>query len=211
MVTTKPITKWTSQEVLMYLQKLDRESWIRLLLALLGCLLFFFFIFWPAWLKRPFLQGRIQMLRGQIQVAQAKIAQEPQLEVERKEHEAFVESVQDRLLREREGEGIVGILAGLAEKSQVALLSTEPQEQDDRGAEKIPAPFDSKYRRISYLLTVEGGYHQLATLVSNIENHSKIFRVAEFSVTPREETPSVHLGQILVSAFALKEGRKGAT
>ena len=192
----------------MYLRKLDKKSRNRLLLILLGGLLFFFFIFWPAWFKRPFLQSQIQTFRHRIQIAQTKIAQEAQLKEEKKGHEAFVESVQSRLLREGEGEGIVGILAGIAEKSQVSLLSTEPQDQDDQGAEKIPAPFDIKYRRISYLLTVEGGYHQLATLVSRIENHSKIFRVSEFSISPREETPRIHLGQILVSAFALKESPK---
>lgn len=204
----KSFARLSSKEILDYFRKLDRKTQKKLLLALGGGLVFIVFVLWPAWIKRPQMEAQIKILRSQIQLGRVRIAQEPKLLAERKEHEAFVKEAQSRLLKEEEREGIVGILAGIAEKSQVTLLSTEPQDQDQTNSEKIPAPFDSKYRKISYLVTVEGGYHQWAAFVSAVENHSKIFRVSESSISPKEETPRIHLGQVLISAFALRDQTK---
>jgi Tfp pilus assembly protein PilO len=59
-----------------------------------------------------------------------------------------------------------------------------------------------QYRKTTYWVTVEGGYYALAKFVSEIESHAKILRVDDFSISPKEETPRVHLGQIHVSAFS---------
>ena len=204
----KPFHKWTSQEVLDFLRKLKPETRLRILSFVIGGAFSLIFVFWPAWVIRPQIQAEASGLLAQFRVAEAKIAQEPTLLKKREEEEAFIRSTQSRLLGDEGGERLVGILASIAEKSQVALVSTEPgEEQNDK--QKLPPPFDKKYRKVSYLVTVEGGYHQLATFVGEVENYSQILRIDEFSVAPKEETPKTHLGQVLISAFTLRQGKEG--
>ena len=204
----KQFSRQSPKEILDYFGRLDRKSRLRLLSLIGGTVLFFFLIFCPAWFVRPHLQTQIRQFRNQIHLAQSRISQEPKLLEEKREHEAFVKDAQSRLFDEREGDRLVGILARMAEESQVALLSTEPQGREEAGNGKFPPPFDKKYRGFSYLITVEANYHQLATFVSQIENYSKILRITELSIVPKEETPKIHLGQILVSAFATQGGKK---
>ncbi len=200
----KSFTQLSTKDLVAYFKKLDPKTRKKLALIFGGVCLFVAFIFWPAWIQRPLIGFRTKDLRSQIQLGKARIAQQPKLLAERKEHEAFVTDAQSRLLKSEEGEGIVGILASLADKSQATLVSTEPQSLDQNASEKFPPPYDSKYRRISYLVTLEGGYHPLATFVSALENHPKIFRVSEFSITPKEESPKIHLAQVVISAFTLQ-------
>lgn len=207
--TAKPFYKWTSKEMADYLKGLDRKTQVRILAISLGSLAFLIFIAWPAWILRPQIQSRLDTLRIQNRTAQTTIYQEPKILEERKEHEAMVAQAAGRLLKEGEGERVVGILAGLAEKSRVSLVSVEPESDDPEAGAKLAPPFDAKYRRFSYWVTVEGGYHSLAQFVSEIENHPKILRVEELRIAAKEETPRAHLGQALVSAFALRDGSGG--
>ena len=72
---------------------------------------FFFFIFWPAWFKHPFLQSQIQTFRNRIQIAQTKIAQEAQLKVEKKEAADKFTSVEGQTL------ALVNPLGDIAEEA----------------------------------------------------------------------------------------------
>lgn len=200
----KPLHQWTVQEALDYLHRLDRKKKLRLLSGLGGGLLFLILIFWPAWIARPQIQGRIQLLRNQIEEAQAQVRLEPKLLEEQKRYETLIEKTQARLLTESESQGLLGILTEIGKKSRVTLLASQPQSE----TQKVPAPFAEKYVAYSYLITVEGGYHALATFVSEIENHAKLLRVDEFSVMPQEETPLIHLGEIRLSIF-LMQGEEG--
>ena len=207
----KPFYQWTGQEVLEYLRKLDPGTRVKIITGSVAGLFFLIFLVWPAWISRPRLGGQVLALRSQIQLAKAQVYQEPALLKQRKEEEDFIHGVHENLLKEGESEKILGILATLAGRSKVALLGTEPLVQEQQGTEQnqsFPAPFNTKYRRTSYLVTLEGGYHQLAEFVSGLENHPKTFRVEEISIVGREETPKIHLAQAIVSAFGLAESKK---
>lgn len=201
----KPFYQWSSQEVVDYLRKLDRKTQVRILSFGGGGLLAFFFIFWPAWWLRPQVLNQGYALRSQIQLAQSQVNQEPKLLEERKSYETFVKETEARLLTQGEQERLLGILAELSKKSGVALLSTQPK---DLG-EKIPAPFDKKYRFVSYQLTVEGGYHSLAGFFGEIENYPKLLRVVELSIVPQEKNSRVHLGQVQIVGFMLQPQAPG--
>lgn len=210
---SKPFYQWTGQEILECLRKQDRRTRFRIIFGSAAGLFFAVFLVWPAWISRPQQTAQARAIRTQIQLAKVQIHQEPALFRQRKEEEDFIRGIHGNLLKEGESEKIVGILASLAEKSRVSLLGTEPLIEDQQGAEQnqsLPAPFNSDYRRITYLVTLEGGYHPLAEFVSNLENHPKIFRIEELSIVGREETPKVHLAQVMVSAFGLAEGKKEA-
>lgn len=198
-----PLLKVKSgQEFLGYLRSLDRRSQLRLGLAVAGGLLFFLFVFWPAWITRPQIQNRIQVLQNAVLAAQAQIRQEPKLLEEQKELEAFIQAAHRGLLTENDTQGLTGILTEMSEKSHMALLSSQPQTE----IQAIPAPFDQKYAVLSFMLAVEGGYHALAGFISEVENYPKTLRVNEFSALPREEKPGVLVGEIRLSAFFKREG-----
>lgn len=189
-------------------RKLDPRVRKRFLAGLIGGALLIIFVLWPAWVVRPQLHGEAETLKNQILLARGQIAQEPRLLEEKKASEALVAEVRSRLLRAEEGERFVGILAELAERNRVTLVSTEPEKKDEEGGSPLPPPFGERYRQYSYRVTVEGGFHQLASLVSEIENHPKVLRVSEISISPREEDPRSQLAELLVSGFALQEGKK---
>lgn len=186
-----------------HFRKLDRKTRVRLGLAVVLGILFIVFMVWPAWGVRPQLLAQIESFRSRNQTAQVQIYQEPKLLEERREHEAFIQKIQSRLFKEARKERIVGILAGIAEKSHVRLLGIAPREPEEEI--KIPAPFDTKYDKASFAIRAEGDYHQLATFAREIENHPTILRVEEFSISPEGEDVRVHYGEVLLSAFFIKK------
>ena len=205
----KSFSQRNLQENLDYLLKLDRKTQIKLGLVVVAVLFVIVFVIWPAWVSRYYVNGEIQSLQYKIQSAKAKIAQEPALIEEGKRHSEFIESIKLKLLKGEEKEGMVGILSGIAEKNMVTLLRAEPQEEERSAPQKSMPSFETKYRKVSYLATLEGNYHELAGFVSGIENHAKILRVGQLSIAPKEETPRIHLGQVLVSGFGLRGETEG--
>lgn len=204
MGTVKSFREFKLQDALAYFQKLDRPTRKKFLMGGIGALAFLVFIFWPAWFERPMIQGRINVLRTQVQTAETQARLEPQLLEQRKKYEDSTRALISKLPTEGEIQRLLGILSSLGEKSQVTILSSQPEERE--GA-KIPKPFDQKYLSASYSLTVEGGYHALATFVSEIENYSRLLRVDELSISPQEEAPATHICELKISAFSLKGGK----
>ncbi len=187
-------------EVLNYLKKLDKKSRIKLGAGAAGVLLFFFVVFWPAWVLRPSIKGKIQNLRSSLIAAESKIHLEPKMIKEKKEYEAFLQNAASRFFTESEAQGLIGILTEIGEKNDVKLLSTQPEK--DNGS--FPEAYREKYIPLAYLVAVEGGFHSLGSFVSDIENYSKFLRVDELAVTPQEEVPHQLVGEIRVTGFLLK-------
>jgi len=201
--TAKPFYKWTSRELVEYFQGLDRKIKIKLILIGLGIAVFIPFIFWPSWIARFQNEGQIRQLRHQIDSAQAQIRQEPQLLEQKKNYEAFIAETASHLFTQSDIQRLLGILNELGQRTKVKLLSSQPESES--GVLKVPEPFNVKYMARSYLISVEGGYHALASFVSEIESYPKILRIEEFSITPNEETPESHTAEIRLSAFLERE------
>lgn len=197
----KPFYKWNAKEIKESFRNLDRKTRLRILSGAAGALILIPFVLWPAWVGRWQNQLTIQQLRLKIDSARYQIQQEPKLREEEQAHESFVEEAQSHLFTESEIQRLLGLLTEMGQRSKVALLSSQPQPE----TAKIPESYQKKYQAQSYVIALEGGYHALATFVSEIENHSKILRVDEFSVSTREETPGTHVGEIRLSAFLKKE------
>ncbi|MBI4115826.1 MAG: type 4a pilus biogenesis protein PilO [Candidatus Omnitrophica bacterium] len=195
---------FTVKDIVARFRKLDRKTKIRLLAICGGALLSIPFIFWPAWVGRIQLQGKITILRSQIELAKKQIAQEPKLLEEKKGYEITIKEVNSKLHTEKETHELLGFLDNLTEKTEVSILSSSPKENEIKLAE----PFNERYGTVSYSLNLEGGYHQLGSFVSEIENNSKILRVNELSILPREEIPATHMIQMEIAAFYQKEQGK---
>lgn len=198
----KPFYRWSRQEFLHYFKKMDRKTRLKIGLTVLGVIVLVPFFFWPAWVTRFQNDAQIDELKSRIASAKAQILLEPELLEEKKNYEAFIANTYSRLFTEGETQRLLGILTELGQKSKVALLSSQPTTDN---LVPIPAPFDAKYRVLSYQISVEGDFHALATFVSEIENHPKNLRVDQFSITPQAEKPLAHNSEIRLSIFLRKD------
>lgn len=178
---------------------------MRLTAFSIAALLFAVFVLWPAWILRPQVADQIRSMRSQIELGKVQVRNEPALLEEKKDLEEFCGQVRLMLWPAGEIEQLLGVLSKLAEKSHVSLVSSQPEEQR---REPIPPPQGDRYASVSYVITVEGGYHALASFVSEMENYSKILHVDEVSILPQEMTPHLHLGELRISAFSHREGKK---
>lgn len=188
-------------DVLNHLQKLDKKERIKLGGAVMLGLLFIIFIFWPAWVLRPSVKGKIQGLKSSLAAAESKIRLEPKMLEEKKSHEAFLQNSISRFFTGPETQGLASVLTEMGEKNGVKLLST----QSEKDAGNIPGDYRDKYSALTYLVAVEGGFHSLGSFMSDIENYKKFLRVDELSVTPQEDAPKQLVGEIRVTGFLLKQ------
>lgn len=198
---TKSFTQWTGQEVMEGFRALNKRQKIQIGVAAVGVAILIPFVVWPAWVTRFQIGAEVRGLEIGISSAQTQISLEPALIKAQQEFDAFIRQTRSRLLSEEEAQGITGILTNIAERSKASLLSSQPE----KDLPKVPPPFDASYIPISYQLVVEGGYHALAAFISEVENYEKLFRVDEFFLMAREETPGVHVAEIRLSAFAFRE------
>lgn len=199
----KPLHQWTRADISAYVSGLDRKTRLRFLALGVGLFVFIPFVGWPAWVLRPLKQMQMKELSEKMVSAKIQIQQEPKMRAEQIAYETLVKETGARLFTEKEAEGLLGILADKAQKSKVVLLSSQPQSASHQ---EIPPPFDKKYQTFSYLLVLEGGFHSLASFVSEVESFPKVIRVDDFSVSPREETPAVLSGELKISVFQRREG-----
>lgn len=198
----RPWTQWSSREFLQYLRSFDRRQQRRCLLYALGGILLALFVVFPAWCQRPQIMGQVLALRSQIVQGEIQIRNHPKLLEERRLYEGFIQDVQSRLFKPDEREGVLGILAGMTKKSGLSLTSTETGE-----SQTSKEPLSGRYPTATYTITLEGGYHTLADLVSGIENYPKPLVISRLSMTSRADSQGVLLGQLTVSAVLSGEER----
>lgn len=200
-MAVKSLNQLSIQHTLNTFQKLDPKTKIKIVSAIFGILVFLIFIVGPAWIQRPVIKKEIAGLRSQIQSAERQIQLEPQLLAEQKKYNELVTQTKARLFTEEETQRLLGVIVNMAEKSGMTVLSSQPQLE----AEKILEPFNKKYFPLSYLISLEGGYHELVQFISILEGYSKILRVNELSMKTQELKSHSHLGEVRLLAFVLKE------
>lgn len=206
----KPFYQWTTQELVERFRQLDRKKKIRVLAWTAGALVFFIFVVWPSWFLRPQLKTQVESLHNQIQMAQGQIYGEKSLLEERKKLEAYLWEIHSRLFSKEEVENIAGVLAEMAKVSEVTLVDISPETAQGQGAQSpLPDPsaqptlaLAADYEAVGYEVSAEGGYHALASFVSQLENHPKLFRVDELSILTKLESASSHFLNIRLSAYA---------
>ncbi|MSR76977.1 MAG: hypothetical protein EXS63_01950 [Candidatus Omnitrophica bacterium] len=201
----KPITEWTSEDILELLKSIDRPTWIRIGVGSGIGILFILFIAIPAWFTRPGLKSRLADIQGQIQMAEILTLKKPQLLKSRTEAVNFIKTVKGKLFKPGETALLLGTISKLANESKVAIVSSSPKEV----SEKFPAPFDTLYEANLCEFTLEGGYHEIGTLAARIESHPKLFRVQNFQIHPslvKGKEVTTQMASLTVAAISLKEG-----
>lgn len=201
----KKINTLDAKTILTWAKEVDRKVWIIVAVGVLGFILLYVFLIGPAWFQRPALKKKVADVEIQTVRLNALLPRKPELLKQKEEVKLFIESFQRRLFREDEMAFLLGRISKIANEAQVELLSSRPMEQ----SEAFPAPYGDKYKKFIYLVTVEGGYHQIADLVSRLESNDQYFQIQSLSIFPQASAVGKQVADIKLMAVS-HAGETGA-
>jgi len=213
----KPLNQITYAQVLAFLKTVDKRTWIIIVASIAGCLLALMFLVIPAWVERPLLRRDIASMEEQIRQVHALNQKRAGWEENQKLFGDLIEDAQKRIFTETDMGLLLGLASKFAGESRVDVLASKPL------AEKTtyPAPYDMKYQPSGYEFTMQGGYHDLGTLVSRIESHDKLLKVQSIEIKTDDKNPGRHIADLKLWAImkpspeaiaqAAKKAPKGKT
>lgn len=196
-------SQWTFKDILEKTKSFDRRTWTLVISASLILILFVVFLAFPAWIFRFDVKRKARDISTNITSLENLVKRKPDLEKKKIEHLAFIKGSQEHLFKAQEMALLLGTISKMANETGVAIISSSPKEN----VQKFPAPFDARYEAGQYDFMVEGGYHQIGSLISRIESNSKLLRVEAFGLTPHADTArqDAEVASLTVSAVAAKE------
>lgn len=194
----KKMNTLDSKAVIAWAKEVDRKVWITVAVSVTAFVFLYVFLISPAWFQRPQLKKKVADVEIQTVRLNALLPRKPELLKQKEEVKAFIESFQKRLFREEEMAFLLGRISKIANEAQVELLSSRPMEQ----SEAFPAPYGDKYKKFIYLVTVEGGYHQIADLVSRLESNDQYFQIQRLSIVPQASAVGKQVADIKLMAVS---------
>ncbi len=197
----KPITQWTTEDILEILKGVDRKTWIKIGAGTAVGAVLLIFIVIPAWFKRPAVRQQIATAQMQIVSLRTAIRKRPEWIKNREEFQKFIQGSKDRIYQPGESSLLLGAISKLAVESKVGIIASKPKDFEG----KLPPPFDQSYEANLYDFVVEGGYHELGEFISKIEANPKLLRVQLFSIRAQEENAEKHIADVSLSAVSFKE------
>ncbi len=202
----KNLQSMTFSDVLALLKGLSKKTWIIIGISSGVGLVFFIFICIPAWITRFEIRGKIENVKSQIYNLENLSKKKPELMKRKDEHIAFIQQAKEHLFKSEEMAMLLGTISKIANETKVSIVSSSPKEQMD----KLPPPFDAQYEAGQYDFMIEGGYHDIAAMVSHIESHPKLLRIQQFTLRSITEKgkESQPMAELTVSAVASKETKK---
>ncbi|HOW87737.1 MAG TPA: hypothetical protein P5561_05605 [Candidatus Omnitrophota bacterium] len=193
----KPLNQWNFADVLALVKGIDKRTWIVIGASVAGALLLLVFFVIPAWIERPLLRRDIQSMESQIRQVNALNQKRLVWEEDQKVFEALIQKTQDRLFTPESLALLLGQVSKKAGDSRVDVLASKPMTE----ALVFPAPYHLKYQPSGYEFTVQGGYHELARMVSRIEGHEKLMRIQSIQIVPSGKSPDRHISQLRLWAI----------
>lgn len=195
----KPIKEWKKEDLIDFLKTVDKKTWGIIAGSIVGIVIAWTFVIGPAWFDRPSLRREMQGMESQIQQVKTLNEKRPTLEADKRLYEEMIDKAKSCLFKAEESGLLLGQISKLANESRVEVIASKP-----RGGEvtAFPAPYDLKYQAKGYDFTVQGGYHELGTLMSRIESFNKLLRIQNLWITPAEATPDKHIAEIRLLAIA---------
>ena len=200
----KPLTQWTTADIVDFFKSVDKKTWINIGIGLGVALLFFIFIAIPAWFIRPGIKNRLKDIEGQIQIVQTLSLKKPILLRTKTKAIDFIKKSKERLFKPGETSLLLGAISKLANESKVSIVASSPKD----AVEKFPDPFVAKYEANLYEFTLEGGFHEMGSFVGKIESNPKMFRVQNFQLRPNQTKgkEDTQIASLTVAAISVKEG-----
>jgi len=107
------------------------------------------------------------------------------------------------LSREKELPMLLESLSGMAEKSDVKILTITPRDTGRRrqkGTEE-----KSVYQEIPIGITAQSGYHQLGSFINRLENGQRYMQVSNIKVNPGEPDSGRHKVEFVVCAYTFQQ------
>ena len=202
----KPLNQWTSAEVIDFVKRVDRKTWLMIGSGVVASLLILVFFVIPAWIERPMLRSDIESMEGQIRQVNALGQKRVLWEKNQKLFGDLIEKTQARLFTAEDLSVLLGQISKMGSESRVEVLASKPTDEKNPFQE----PYCSRYQPSGYEFTFQGGYHDLAGLVSKIESHGKLLRVRTFQIVPSEKAPDRHVAELKLWAI-LRASPGGAT
>ena len=193
----KPINQLHFVDIITFAKRFDKKTQVTVLSSALGFLLFLVFMVFPAWIERPLLRRDVQSMEAQIRQVKALNQKRQGWEENQKIYGLLIEDTQKRVFTAEELGMLLGHVSKMADESKVDMLASQPLDEK----KVFPAPYHLKYQPSGYEFTVQGGYHNLATLVSRIEDHEKLLRIRSIEITPAEKTPERHVTELKLWAI----------
>ncbi len=194
----KKINTLDSKAIIAWIKEVDRKVWVIVGVSAVGFILLYVFLIGPAWFQRPVLKKKVADVEFQTARLNALLPRKPELLKQKEDAKLFIESFQKRLFREDEMAFLLGRISKIANEAQVELLSSRPMEQ----SEAFPAPYGEKYKKFIYLVTVEGGYHQIADLVSRLESNAQYFQIQSLAIFPQVSAVGKQIADIKLMAVS---------
>ncbi len=194
----KKINTLDTKTIIAWAKEVDRKTWIMVAVGVVVFAVLYVFLIGPAWFQRPALIKKVADVEIQTVRLNALLPRKPELLKQKEEVKIFIESFQKRLFREDEMAFLLGRISKIANDAQVELLSSRPMEQ----SEAFPAPYGDKYKKFIYLVTVEGGYHQIADLVSRLESSAQYFQIQSLSIVPQASSVGKQVADIKLMAVS---------
>lgn len=202
----KPLNQWTVNDITGFIKSVDKKIWLMIAIGGIGFLLILVFLVIPAWIERPRLRRDILNMETQIRTVQTLTQKQAVWLQNEKTFDALIKNVQERLYTPESAASILGQASKKATESRVEVIVSKP------ASDKIvfPAPYHSKYESAGYEFTLQGGYHDMANLISRIESHTKLLRVRSFRIIPSDKAPDRHLAELKVWAISSTSKSAGA-
>lgn len=199
----KPINEMTSADVLALIKGVDKKTWIKIGVGSLVFMIFLNFIGGPAWIQRWEVKGKTKSVKEQIRNLQTMVVRKPVLQKTKEKQVAYINNAKEKLYQPGETSLLLGAVSKMANESKISIISSSPKEFN----EKFPAPFDTQYEANLYDFTVEGGYHEVATLIATIESNPKLLRVQTFQLKPNlnKAQGGKIISTLTISAVSAKE------
>jgi hypothetical protein len=181
--------QWTTGEIIEFAKRVDKKTWGAVAIGSTAFLLVLVFLVFPAWIERPLLRRDIESMQAQIRQVNALSQKRAAWQQDEKVLGALIEKTQGRVLT-ADGLGLLlGQISKMANETRVDVLASKPFNDKVLFA----APYNAKYQPSGYEFTLQGGYHDLGTLVSMIEGYEKLLRIRSLQIVASERTPERHI------------------
>jgi len=193
----KPIKQWTFASIVEFAKGVDKRMWMAIGVGAVAFLLIFVFLVIPAWIERPMFRQQVQSMEAQIRQVKSLDQKRLLWEENQKVFGDLIKETQSRVFTVEERGLLLGQISKMAQESRVDVLASKPT------ADKVvfPAPYHLKYQPSGYEFTVQGGYHDLGSFVSRLENSGKLLRVQSIQITPSDKSPERHIAQLKLWAI----------
>ncbi len=200
------INRLDSKTILAFIKGFDRRTWVFISCGAFAFLFYIFFMFSPAWVKRPALNKKSVEVSNQLIRLRALVQKKPEYVRQKDEISVLISDFHLKLFKKDEVAFLLGNISKLAEQSQIELLASRPLDKE----ESFPEPFSQKYKKHVYQLTIEGGYHAIAGFVSNLESYDRLFQIQSLTIMPQAKTPDKHVADLLLMAVSHNGGESYA-